>query len=134
VKRWFLLLLMFILSACVQTQSELANTRWLLTSYGPASTRKEVLPNAPVTLSVDKTGNQASGSSGCNSYGGELTVRSNTLTMKNVVSTLIACTEPGIAEQERDYFDLLQRVTTFEKTATTLTLSVGEERLEFISQ
>jgi heat shock protein HslJ len=132
-----LLLLALTLSACGQsqtnldTQGDLANSSWLLKSYGPSRAQKNALPNAPVTLVINETGKQAGGSSGCNSYGGDLTVRGNTITKTNIVSTLIACTEPGVAEQESDYLDLLQRVTTFEKTETTLTLIAEEERLLF---
>ena len=87
-----------------------------------------------MTLEFDETVTKVGGSGGCNSYGGDLAIQGNTLSIKNIVSTLIACTAPGVAKQETDYFALLQRVTTFEKTDTTLTLIAGEERLEFISR
>jgi heat shock protein HslJ len=134
MKRWLLLLLMFFLSACGQMQSSLANSSWLLKSYGLVNAQKDVLPNAPVTLEVDESEKQAGGSGGCNSYGGDLTVQANSLSVRNIVSTLIACTEPGVAEQETTYLGLLQRVTVFETTETTLTLSAGDERLEFVRQ
>lgn len=140
MKLWLLLLVTLLLSACGQSQNDLnvqanlASRSWILQSYGPASASQNVLLNTSVTLEVDESGNKAGGSGGCNSYGGDLTVRGNSFVLKNIVSTLMACSEPGVAEQETSYFDLLQRVTTFEKTDTTLTLIAGEERLVFLAK
>jgi heat shock protein HslJ len=139
MKPYLLFLLTLIVTACVPPQmsaNELVNSSWLLRSYGLVNAQKEALLSAPVTLLIDEAGKKVSGSSGCNNcgcnnYGADLMVQGNRLTIKNVISTLIACTEPGVAEQEMAYVELLGRVTTFEKAATTLILITETERLEF---
>lgn len=134
MKFWFLPLLVFVLSACGRPQNDLANTSWLLQNYGMKNALQNVLQNAPVTLEIDETGRKAGGSGSCNSYGSDLTIRGSTLSIKNIVSTAMACLEPSITAQETNYFDLLRRVTAFEKTDTTLRMIAGEERLEFVSK
>jgi heat shock protein HslJ len=132
MKLWLLTLLVFALSACGQTQSELAGSSWTLQSYSPEDTQQNVLPDVPITLEISEA--SAGGSSGCNNYSGELTVKGNTFSLTSIVSTERACVEANLNQQEAMYLTLLQGVTAFEKTDTTLTLIAGEERLEFISK
>jgi heat shock protein HslJ len=132
MKLWLLILLVFALSACGQTQSELAGTNWTLQSYGPKDAQQNVLSDAPITLEISET--NAGGSSGCNNYSGELKVQGNTFSLTSIVSTERACVEASLNQQEATYLTLLQSVTAFEHTDTTLTLIAGEERLEFVSK
>jgi heat shock protein HslJ len=134
MKRWLLPLLIVALSACVQSQDALANTSWILKSYGPENAQQTILPDTSVTLEIDKTVEQAGGVGGCNTYGGNLTVQKTTFGLKEITLTEMACVDSDIMEQEARYFDLLQRVTTFEQTDATLVLIAGEERLEFVAK
>ncbi len=132
MKLWFLGLLVIILSVCGQAQNnELADTSWLLQSYGPAKAQQNVLPNKAISLEIGET--NVGGSGGCNGYGGIVIVHGNTFRLKEIESTTVGCIDSNIMQQEERYFDILLRVTTFENTDTTLTLSAGEDRLEFIS-
>jgi heat shock protein HslJ len=134
MKLGLLPLLIVVLSACVLSQDTLATTSWVLKSYGSENAQQNVLPDTPVTLLIDKTVQQVGGSSGCNTYGGNLTAQQNTFVVKELSFTEMACIDSKLMEQESRYFDLLQRVTTFEQTETTLLLIAGEERLEFIAK
>jgi heat shock protein HslJ len=134
MKLGLLPLLIVILSACVLSQNTLATTSWVLKSYGPENAPQNSLPDTSVTLLFDKTAQQAGGSGGCNTYGGNLTIQQDTFDLKELTFTEMACIDSKLMEQEARYFELLQRVTSFEQTETTLTLIAGEERLEFIAK
>ena len=85
------------------------------------------------TLSFD--GKRATGSSGCNNFGGSYVARQNVLRFGNLAATLRAC--PGSQDGlEAQYLKLLRRVNRFEIVGTpgnqTLTLFSGsEDRLTF---
>ncbi len=85
------------------------------------------------TLSFD--GKRATGSSGCNNFGGSYVARQNVLRFGNLASTLRACPDyqDGL---EAQYLKLLRRVNRFEISGTpgnqTLTLFSGSaDRLVF---
>ena len=85
----------------------LANTEWTLESFGSMGAETPVLEGTTVTL-IFESGGQAGGSGGCNSYGTDYQVQDNTLIFGEIVSTLMACTEEGITEQEQRYLTALR--------------------------
>lgn len=96
----------------------LNSTTWqltLLNGHAPHSTAE------PISLTFENR-QQASGSSGCNTYGGIYTVSGSTLRISEVVSTLRACTEPELNTQESEYYQALGLVATYEQTDNQLTL------------
>jgi heat shock protein HslJ len=97
----------------------LANTEWTLESFGPMGAETPVLEGTTVTL-IFESGGQAGGSGGCNSYGTDYQVQDNTLIFGEIVSTLMACTEEGVTEQEQRYLTALRSAGEFEQTADQL--------------
>ena len=93
----------------------LANTEWTLTSFGPVGQETAVLDNTDITLVFAPEG-QAGGSSGCNSFSAEYTAEGTSLQMGEIISTLVACTDNGVADQEAAYFDALRAAIGFELT------------------
>lgn len=97
--------------------NELAGTAWNLTEINGQAP----IADRPVTIQFDDK--QASGSSGCNSYGGEYAVDGNKITFANVFMTEMACMDPtGIMEQEQSYLETLRTVTTYTVEGDTLTI------------
>jgi heat shock protein HslJ len=146
-----LLLLIFlsILSACtsaaaqvttpavepttpVETENPLANTRWTLISFGAPGAEIPVLEGSALTLEFEADG-QAGGSGGCNSYGGEYRVQDNTLSLSQLNSTLMACADERVTQQEQAYLEALHSAGQFELTENHLTLSYngGQGALNF---
>jgi heat shock protein HslJ len=73
----------------------LDGTEWTLISLNGS----DVIEGTTITLSF--TDGQVGGNAGCNSYGGQYTATNETLTITDIVSTMMACTSPaGINEQE----------------------------------
>jgi heat shock protein HslJ len=112
--------------------NELAGTSWVLQEYGSEDALQPILENAPITLTIDAKGQRVSGSGSCNSYSGKLTVEGSSFSVGRPISTMMACAE-GIMGQEQAFFKALSSVTTFELSEGQLILSGGGQRLVFIS-
>ena len=95
----------------------LAGTRWQLVSFGQGATPSPVLPAATITLEF-----QAGGQAGGNSYGGTYQVQGNTLALSQIISTMMACADDQVNQQEQRYFKALQAAGTFEVTGDRLTI------------
>jgi heat shock protein HslJ len=102
--------------------SVLENTKWTLISHGPAETQIQVVEGTTVTLEFDDRGNVA-GDSGCNLFGGDYSVTNDDeITITNVVSTERACLDEDAMEQERQYYNALNAVTSFELSENMLSI------------
>ena len=83
----------------------LAGTQWTIASLNgaaPAAQRK-----AEIRFSEDRI----SGNAGCNSFGGGYAVADNVMTATRLVSTKMACPEPGMAQESAVFEILAQPVT-----------------------
>jgi heat shock protein HslJ len=127
--------LFVLLSACasepVATQpvsengQELENTHWQLVSFDSTDSETPVVDGTELTLNFDSDG-QATGSAGCNSYGGVYRVEQGQLTIAEVVSTLMACTDTAIMDQEVHYLTALQTTGEFELSEERLIIHFGD--------
>lgn len=149
--RFFLFIAALVLAACMPIQPEetpsgtatpvpgdavddLAGTQWQLISFGPAENEMPAVPGAMVTLEFGADGH-AGGNSGCNSYGGPYTVEGDTITFGEMVSTLMACADTSVMEQEGQYLDALSSAGHFALEGDQLTLWYGEDdgQLNFVA-
>jgi heat shock protein HslJ len=88
---------------------------------GPPGSETPVVPGSSVTLQFEVDG-QVGGSGGCNSYGGQYEVQDNTISFSQVMSTLMACADESVNQQEQQYFQALQTAGRFEVTGDQLTI------------
>ncbi len=103
----------------------LEDTRWQLVAYGLPEATLPVIPDSIVTVEFSATG-EVGGSGGCNTYGGQYKVEGDTLSIGELVSTLRACLDEGVTEQEMGYLEALQLADRFEISDDTLTIEYGE--------
>lgn len=120
-----------LLSACaaVATPADpLEGTSWELVS----SAGQAVLPGTQVTLAFAE--GRASGTAGCNGYGGMYQVDGDQVAFREVASTLMFCADPaGVMEQETAFLGSLNEVARFELAAGRLQLFRADgEALEFV--
>lgn len=108
-------------SAPAPSDSQLAGTSWALISFGPAGAPVAVLPDSTITLEFAADG-QAGGHGGCNTYGGSYAVDDGELVFGEMISTLMACADADITEQETQYLAALATAGRFEVTADSLTI------------
>ena len=131
-----LLLLALLMSACMPPQSgqatvptdnnqmDLANSEWLLQSFGQPGAETAVVSTSSITLAFDGNG-QVGGHSGCNSYGGSYSVQGRILKFGEINSTLIACENHAITDQEQKYLAALRAAGRF--TADEASLAIWYE-------
>jgi heat shock protein HslJ len=106
-------------------QDALVNAQWVLESYGPPGAETPVVGETPLTIEFTTDG-QVSGNAGCNSFAGGYQVQEDKLLLGELVSTLVACTDTTLMEQEVAYLDALQRVSDYRIEGDSLTLIYGE--------
>jgi len=114
--------------------SGLRGQSWKLVSYGPVNNPTPAVPDARTGLIFGED-SQLSGNVGCNSLGGGYKVRGNQITFEQIVSTMMACSEP-LMQQEGAVFSMLAATVTFKIEGSTLTIydKDGANALRFVAE
>ena len=135
----FLSSLIFILSACALVDDpgapvDLSGTQWQLTSYGEPGSETPVVEETEAVLQFEQD-NQATGTSGCNSFGGQYQISNGEIAFPEIVATEMACPGEGVMEQEMAYFQALRNADSFELIDDELRIwyNEGEGVLNFVS-
>ena len=105
------LLLTFLLAACgggADTPS-LAGRAWVLEKIGDLP----IVENTAPTLVFGEDG-QAGGNGSCNRFGGSYELKAGKLTFGPLSSTMMACLEAGVMEQEAAYLQALQSAAAYQ--------------------
>lgn len=81
-----------------------------------------------ITLSFDLDNNTISGSAGCNSYSGDMSITGDQLTVSQIVSTEVYCMEPdGVMDQENNFLGGLSGMHTISFSSYQLSLVLGAD-------
>jgi heat shock protein HslJ len=138
MKRFLLILLLTALaiSACTAEpgqsspqDSDSLLGAWTLTSYGPANAPVPAVEGVEAGLTFNKDGT-VSGTSGCNGLGGDYSVEGDKITFGEFVSTLIACDDP-IMRQEDATHKVMSGTATYRIDGDTLTITNNATVLVF---
>jgi len=124
VKKYLLILfvIFLVISACTAQEPAASLTgTWKLTAYGPADAPTPAVEEAEAGLTFNEDGT-VTGNSGCNGLGGTYTVEGDQVTFGEIVSTLMACEDPRMA-QEDSVHQVLTDTATFKIEGNTLTLT-----------
>jgi peptidyl-Lys metalloendopeptidase len=110
-----------VLAACsCSGTTALENTSWELESLNGNA----VLPGTAITLEF--SGDQISGSAGCNHYGGSYRAGADNLNVSDLFWTEMGCLEPeGILEQEQAYLTTLSAAAKYQ---------IGDGKLEILDE
>ncbi|HSJ57139.1 MAG TPA: META domain-containing protein, partial [Anaerolineae bacterium] len=106
-------------------QPALAGTSWVLTSLRG----QPALESTRVTLEFEA--GTVGGSAGCNSYGGGanndpyVATPDGELALPEIASTLMACADAAVMQQEADYLDALASVERYRVEGDALELQNG---------
>ena len=124
MKKYLLILfaLTLAISACAaEDPAERLIGTWTLTSYGPADAPVPAVEDSGAQLIFNDDGTLG-GNSGCNGFGGDYTVEGDQITFGEIVSTLMACEDQRM-DQEEAVHRVLTDTATFEIDGNTLTLT-----------
>lgn len=141
--RWPLLVVMLLSTAPALAQTSrdlstdqrvLTGSEWRLVSLGPSGAEADVVPGTTVTLKFGEDG-RASGSTGCNSYGGTYEARGDRVTFGRLVSTRRACLDQNANQQEQRFLAALEAANRFRLGSDRLTIfsDRGRNVLNFVS-
>ena len=116
------------LVACGGTSGDPLNgSTWKLYSIGKYS------PIAGSKITIRFEDGQASGNSGCNSYGGEYQVNGDKINFQELESTLMACMDPAVMGQETTFMQFLGEAQRIEIVGGQLQIFRSDgEALTFI--
>lgn len=100
----------------------LGGTRWVLSSLTRDGAETQPVSGSTITLNFETNG-QVGGNAGCNSYGGSFETRDSSITFLNLVSTLMACADQAITNQESAYLNALNQAATYELSGDSLVIT-----------
>jgi len=103
----------------------LEGTRWVLASMTRDGAEAPPVSGSTITLNFE-TGGQVGGNAGCNSYGGSYETRNSSITFLNVVSTLMACADQAVTDQEAAYLNALNQAATYELSGDNLIITSAD--------
>jgi heat shock protein HslJ len=123
-----------IVSACAPgiSNQSLNDTTWSLVSYGSATTPTPASPDIETTLTFDADG-KVSGNMGCNSFSGTFELNGDKIEFSPLMSTLMACEDPGMS-QEAAAFNVLRETVTASFDGSNLTLTGPDEDVLILTQ
>ena len=115
-------------------QRVLTGTEWRLVSFGPAGAEASLVAGTTVTLKFGEDG-RASGSTGCNSYGGTYQVRGDNISFGRLISTRRACLDQNANQQEQRFLSALEAANRFRLSSNRLTIlsDRGRNALNFVN-
>jgi putative lipoprotein len=105
--------------------------KWKLTSYGSADSQTPAVADVDATIEFTNDGT-VSGNSGCNGFGGTYEIKDAQIAFSAIVSTLMACDDPRMA-QENAVFQVLKDNVDYKIDGKTLTLTKDKMVLVFTS-
>ncbi len=112
------------------TMGGLAGKTWTLVSYGDPANPTAVLTNGkPLTLEFTQSG--INGNGGCNGFGGSFQFSGNSLTISNMIHTMMACTDPNLNDQENTYLTALSNAQSFTVSGDQLQITYDKGVLTF---
>lgn len=135
MKKYLLTLLVTALtiSACAAQNTEEPSApasvlgSWKLTAYGPANAPVPAVEGVEAGLTFNEDGT-VTGTSGCNGLGGDYSVEGDQITFGDFVSTLMACEDPIMAQEEAAH-RVMTDTATYTIDGNTLTITNNDNVL-----
>jgi len=103
-------------------QEPLIGTNWTLESFHAADAVSSVLAGTSITAVFGADGS-VSGSAGCNHYFAPYTMTETSFSIGPAGSTKMACSTPGVMQQESTYLSLLSQTKSYTIKGDKLTLA-----------
>ena len=122
---WILIgsvILALTISSCGQPQAniDLEGTNWVLIDLAGAA------PIAGSVLTIGFDDGQVHGHLGCNSFSGPYSLSGNTIEFGLLMSTLMACVDDDMMQQESRMFELIGQVEAAQLIDGRLHLGLGD--------
>lgn len=131
------LAMLLLLSACAALPgsgtTNLAGTKWTISAYGDPASPTKGSGDANVYVDFGKDGAVA-GNAGCNQFGGQYNLSGGSkIQIKDLFSTLMACADDALMQQETNVLAIMQNADTFTLAGDTLTLTAKDGKVVVLS-
>ena len=113
-----------LLAACTGGASASVVGDWKLVSYGSPAQPTPAASDVDTSIVFGEDG-KVSGNVGCNGFGGDYKVDGNTITFRQIVSTLMFC-EGLVGDQETTTLHVFAESATFVLDGDTLTITSAD--------
>ena len=128
-----LLIISLAISACTAQTTQAPSASligpWKLTAYGPAGAPTPAVQGVDAGLTFNEDGT-VTGSSGCNGLGGDYTAAGDQITFGEFVSTLMACDDPIMAQEDAAH-KVMTGTASYKIEGDTLTITKNDMVLVF---
>ena len=123
----FMVLTAILLTGCALGASNAAGAEIEEREWFQASINgRELVMGTKITMTI--ADGQVSGSAGCNSYGGQVSLKGEAVSFKELYQTEMACMDAGVMEQEGAFLQTLAQVSGYQVAGERLKLkSAGGE-------
>ena len=112
MRRLAILVTAFLVAGCAVTTRvatmDLPGSTWELVAMDGETLAGDAVP----TLAFDEQGG-VSGSTGCNTFSGEVSIDGNALTFGPLVTTRMACADPAANAQEEAFLSAMEGVSAY---------------------
>ena len=130
MKRSIVPLALLVLSACAITSREatleLPGSSWTLAELNGEEPVGDIPPSITFTDADSVTG-----STGCNTFNGEVTIEGTELTFGPMATTRMACTDPAASDQEQAFLVAMESVTGYTLDSEGRLVLEGDAALTF---
>lgn len=111
-----------VITACAVSGASvnLNGTSWKLVSYGPVGNQTPAAAGITTSLDFGNDGT-VNGNMGCNSFGGNFEVKNGKLVFSQMISTMMACLGPQMA-QESAALKVMNGTVSFQVDGSKLTI------------
>ena len=118
------IVLVLTLASCTGgNQDRLRGTNWVLKEINGAQ------PVNGTALTIEFAGDQISGNAGCNHFGGNYSIKGETIRLESIFNTEMACLEPeGAMDQEQVFLEILRSAVRFTQTEAELVIFDDADR------
>lgn len=105
---------------------------WQLVEFVTDGEAAPVIDGTSITLEFLPDG-LVTGNASCNIYGGSYVIDGENVTLSRMVSTLMACLDENVMQQEMHYLDMLNSVERYTLDGENLTLHTASGDLHYIA-
>lgn len=111
----------------VPTSASLEDTKWQLSGMAQNDAIMHMAIDQNIYFQIEN--GAIGGTGGCNTFGGDISIESNDISISHLFSTLMACLDEDVNQREQAFFNILENAASYEILRQSLTLFDADGQL-----